>query len=64
MLLVALDGRLAGFQGGAVLDHGNESMAAKRISELSMKFLWESQNGSATGVNPVPELLSPTRALA
>ena len=64
MLLRAFDGHFRGFQGSTVLDHGTESMAAKRISGLSMKFLWESQKGFATGVNPVPELLSPTRALA
>ena len=59
MLLGAIDGRFTGFLGDTVLDHGNESMAGKRISELSMKFPWESQEGSATGANPVPELLSP-----
>ena len=58
MLLRAIDGCFTGFQGSTV-DHGNESMAAKPISELSMKFPWESQKGSAIGVNPVPELLSP-----
>ena len=64
MLLRAIDGHFTGFQGGMVLDHGDASMAAKRFSELSMKFPWESQEGSATGVNHVPELLSHTRALA
>ena len=59
MLLGAIDGRVTGFQGGTVLDDGNESLAGKRISELPMKFPWESQKGSATGANPVPELLSP-----
>ena len=64
MRLRAIDGHFTGFQGGTVLDHGNESMAAKRSSGLSMKFPWESQKGSATAVNPVPELLNPSRALA
>ena len=61
MLLRATDRR---FTGGAVVDHGNGSMAAKRISKLSMKFSCESQKDSATAANPVPELLSPARALA
>ena len=59
MLLRAIDGRFTGFQGGTLVDHGNESLAVKRVLGLSMKFPRESQKGAAAGVNPVPELLSP-----
>ena len=64
MALRAIDGCFTCFEGSTVLDHGNEGTAAKRISELSMKFRWESQKVSATGVKSLPKLLSPTRVLA